>query len=70
MNQEPDNYDPYELRYTIGFVPWWVAFGVPLLILIATFLHLTGCTYNRNAPLINVQDSANGNTTTVPLVGQ
>jgi len=30
---------------------------------------LSGCTYNRNAPLINVQDSANGNTTTVPVVG-
>jgi hypothetical protein len=30
-------------------------------------LSLTGCTYNRNAPLIDFD--ANGNTTTVPLVG-
>jgi hypothetical protein len=36
-------------------------------LLVILCLTLSGCTYNRNAPLINVQDSANGNTATVPL---
>lgn len=35
---------------------------------IGLVLSIFGCTYNRNAPLINVEDSANGNTVPVSAV--
>jgi hypothetical protein len=40
--------------------------AIALVIIIAILF--SGCIYNRNAPLINVQDSANGNTVPVSAV--
>jgi hypothetical protein len=68
MNQEPDN---YEYTNRIYGLPWYIAFGVPFVILLVCVWLMVGCTYNRNAPLISAPlINANGNTATVPLVGQ
>lgn len=41
------------------------------VVLICCAVSLSGCAYTRNAPLISAPlINANGNTTTVPLVGQ
>jgi hypothetical protein len=66
-----------KFKYTnhIYGIHWSIAFGVPCLIhfalLAVLVVLLSGCTFNRNAPLINhnapfleVRDSANGNTIT------
>jgi len=59
----PDTFEVY--RQNGGAVAWM---ALAILVAVIVGLALFGCTYTRNAPLINVQDSANGNT--VPLVGQ
>lgn len=55
-------------------VHWTLAFGLPAVIFVYVLLVL-GCTsplveLERNAPLIESNITANGNTATVPLVGQ
>jgi len=62
--EEPDNFE-YNLRLIVRRT-------LACLLMVAAYFAGTGCRsplieVNRNAPLINVQDSANGNT--VPLVG-
>ena len=44
-------------------VHWTLAFGLPFLILVCIVTLIFGCTYTRNAPLLNVE--ANGNTVPV-----
>jgi PBP1b-binding outer membrane lipoprotein LpoB len=42
---------------------------VAIILLVAgLILIFDGCTYNRNAPILNIEDSANGNTVPVSAV--
>lgn len=75
MNSEPDNYEYTDRIYGVH---WTLAFAIPAAIWIAALCMLCGRTYTRQnapvqfAPLLNIEvkDTANGNKTTVPLVGQ
>ena len=58
------------LRQNGGAAAWTVVSIVVWIAVAGIFLFVTGCRspiieVNRNAPLINVQDSANGNTVPV-----
>ncbi len=42
---------------------------ISAVVMVCVALTLPSCTYNRNAPLFETNIEANGNTTTVPIVG-
>lgn len=44
----------------------WLAIAVITWSIVLLIYLCSGCTYNRNAPLINVQDAVKGNT--IPLI--
>jgi len=52
-----------DYRQNGGAAAWTVIAIIVWLVVAGLFLALTGCTYTRNAPLLNVE--ANGNTVPV-----
>lgn len=70
MNPEPYRNEQDD-RQNGGASAWQLIALAVWTVLLLIVLHAVGCsslTINRNAPLINVQDSANGNTVPVSAV--